>query len=411
MTDSQRTMLAMSEKREALNAILKVPAADRTDEQNADRDRLTTEIQELEPEFRAALASEDWGREQRTETVDAEERERRELRSKVSIAGYVKAAAARTLRDAEYREYNAAVGAEPSEMPLDLLGQVERRAVTPGTTDDATDAIAPYIFERTICEQWAPGCIRMVPTGPYFSVTMTTPAAAAATVVDKDADAIATAGAFSLAERRPVRLPAQGEFRIEDAAVLGGMEGAIRMSLTDLVGSALDEVSINGKAASPDYDGRFDIATDVARPGADQDFAAVKAAFVGKVDGRYAYSGMDLRAAIGSLSYGKMEGLYQANGDYSVYDVLMKKLGALVISDRMPAPTNSNSSQKGLIVLTAGGGPPRVEIPVWNRLQLIRDEFTAAKKGQIVLTVNALIGAPVVRYGTDVLKELHFRFA
>jgi hypothetical protein len=404
-------MLAMSETREALNAILAVPVADRTDEQTADRDRLTKEIQELEPEFRAALASEDWGRQERTETVDAEERERRELRSKVSLSGYVKAAAARTLPDAEYREYNAAVGAEPNEVPLDLLGQVERRAVTPGPTDDATDAIAPYVFERTICEQLAPGCIRMTPTGPCFSVTMTTAPAAAATVLAKDADAVATAGAFTLAERRPVRLPAQGEFRIEDAAVLDGMEDAIRMSLTDLIGSAIDEVTINGKAASPDFDGLFDIASDVARPGADQAFAAAKSEFVGKVDGRYAYSAMDLRAAIGSLSYGKMEGLYQSSGDYSVYDVLMKKLGALVISDRMPAATNSNTSQKGLIVLSAGGGPPRIEVPVWNRLQLIRDEYTAAKKGQIVLTVNALIGAPVVRYGTDVLKELHFRFA
>jgi hypothetical protein len=206
MTDSQRTMLAMSETREALNAILAVPVADRTDEQTADRDRLTKEIQELEPEFRAALASEDWGRQERTETVDAEERERRELRSKVSLSGYVKAAAARTLPDAEYREYNAAVGAEPNEVPLDLLGQVERRAVTPGPTDDATDAIAPYVFERTICEQLAPGCIRMTPTGPCFSVTMTTAPAAAATVLAKDADAVATAGAFTPSTARP-RVP------------------------------------------------------------------------------------------------------------------------------------------------------------------------------------------------------------
>jgi hypothetical protein len=359
-------MLAMSETREALNAILAVPVADRTDEQTADRDRLTKEIQELEPEFRAALASEDWGRQERTETVDAEERERRELRSKVSLSGYVKAAAARTLPDAEYREYNAAVGAEPNEVPLDLLGQVERRAVTPGPTDDATDAIAPL---RVRADH-----LRAVGAGLH----------------QDDAD-------------RPLLQ------RHDDDGAGGGCHGARQGCGRG--GDGWRVHAINGKAASPDFDGLFDIASDVARPGADQAFAAAKSEFVGKVDGRYAYSAMDLRAAIGSLSYGKMEGLYQSSGDYSVYDVLMKKLGALVISDRMPAATNSNTSQKGLIVLSAGGGPPRIEVPVWNRLQLIRDEYTAAKKGQIVLTVNALIGAPVVRYGTDVLKELHFRFA
>ena len=106
-----------------------------------------------------------------------------------------------------------------------------------------------------------------------------------------------------------------------------------------------------------------------------------------------------------------MEGLYQSNGDDSVYDVLMRKLGMLAVSDRMPDSTNSSKSQKGLIVLGAGGGPPRVEVPVWNRLELIRDQFTQAKKGVVSLTATALLGAPVVRYGQDVLKELHFRFA
>ena len=299
-------------------------------------------------------------------------------------------------------------------MPLDLLGQVERpetRAVTPGTTDDATDAIAPYVFERTICERLAPGCIRKVPTGPYFSVTMTTPPAAAATVVAKDADAIATAGAFTLAERRPVRLPAQGEFRIEDTAVLDGMESAIRMSLTELLTSAADEVVINGKASNPDFDGLFDAATDVARPSADQGYGAVRSHVLTHVDGRYAYGPGDLRIAIGSTTYGLMEGLYQSNGDISVYESLMAKLGALVVSNRMPNATNSNKSQKGLLVLSGGGGPPRFEVPVWNRLALVRDEYTAAKKGQVVLTVNMLLGAPVVRYGTDVLKQTHYRFA
>ena len=78
----------MSEKREALNKILAVPVADRTDEQTADRDRLTAEIQQLEPEFRAALASEDWGRQERDRGPSTRRSgERRELRGKVSLAG------------------------------------------------------------------------------------------------------------------------------------------------------------------------------------------------------------------------------------------------------------------------------------------------------------------------------------
>ena len=101
-------------------------------------------------------------------------------------------------------------------------------------------------------------------------------------------------------------------------------------------------------AASPDFDGLLDIATDVARPGADQDFGAVKSAVVGHVDGRYAYGPSDLRVAIGSTTYALMEGLYQSNGDMSVYDILMRKLGMLAVSDRVPSSTNGSKSQKGL---------------------------------------------------------------
>ena len=301
-------------------------------------------------------------------------------------------------------------------MPLDLLGQVERpetRAVTPGTTDDATDAIAPYVFERTICERLAPGCIRKVPTGPYFSVTMTTPPAAAATVVAKDADAIATAGAFTLAERRPVRLPAQGGVsgsRTRPCSTAWNPRSGCR-SPTELLTSAADEVVINGKASNPDFDGLFDAATDVARPSADQGYGAVRSHVLTHVDGRYAYGPGDLRIAIGSTTYGLMEGLYQSNGDISVYESLMAKLGALVVSNRMPNATNSNKSQKGLLVPVGRWRPAAVSrCRCGNRLALVRDEYTAAKKGQVVLTVNMLLGAPVVRYGTDVLKQTHYRF-
>ena len=314
----------------------------------------------------------------------------------------------------EARELSDAYGAG-GFMPLSMLGNVDRaagveaRAVTPGVNEDGTDMTAPYIFERTVCERLVPGCIRMVPTGAYHSVTLST--APTAGLLDKSADALNTAGVLALQTRRAVRVSGQAEFQIEDAAILGDIESTLNGALTMLIASQVDEAIITGQAASPDFNGLFDIATAVARPAADQAFGAVKTAIVGHVDGRYAYGPMDLRAAIGSATYALMEGLYQSNSAVSVYDVLEDKLAMLAVSDRMPAATNSDKSQKGLIVLGAGGGPPRVEVPVWNRLELIRDQYTGAKKGVVTLTATALIGAPVVRYGTSVLKELHFRFA
>ena len=386
-----------------------------TDEVRTEETALQTEYRTVETQLRAAVAAEETEtRESRPAEVDAEERERREMAGRVGTAPFIAAAAQGLAVSGEARELSDAYGAG-GFMPLSLLGNIDRaagveaRAVTPGVTEDGTDMTAPYIFERTITEQLVPGAIRMVPTGTYNSVTLTT--APTAGLLDKSANALSTAGVLALVQRRAVRVSGQAEFQIEDAAVLGDLESTLNGALTMLIASQVDEAIVTGKASSPDFDGLFDIATDVTRPAADQDFGAVKSAIVGHVDGRYAYGPRDLRAAIGSATYGLMEGLYQSNGDSSVYDVLMAKLGALAVSERMPDATNSSKSQKGLIVLGAGGGPPRVEVPVWNRLELIRDQFTGARKGVVTLTAAALIGAPVVRYGTDVLKELHFRFA
>ena len=418
MKKSHEIAIKQSEAREKLAGLMGKDT--RTDSEDVELRELQAGMPALEREFREALSADDaseaaallaGGGKQ-----DAEERERRELASRVGTAPFIAAASQGLAVSGAARELSDAYGAA-GHMPLTLLGAIGRpdqprrelRAVTPGVTEDGTDPTAPYIFQRTVTEQLVPGAIRMVPAGSYHSVTMTT--APEAGLLDKSANAPVTAGAFTLATRRAVRVAGQAEFQIEDSAILADMESRLQETLTTLIASQVDTAIVTGKAASPDFDGLLDIATDVARPGADQDFGAVKSAVVGHVDGRYAYGPSDLQVAIGSTTYALMEGLYQSNGDMSVYDILMRKLGMLAVSDRVPSSTNGSKSQKGLIVLGAGGGPPRVEVPVWNRLELIRDQFTQAKKGVVTLTATALIGAPVVRYGTDVIKELHFRFA
>ena len=414
-----QVQVKQSETREKLAALLGTTT--RTEAQETELRELKAQAVTLETEFREAVKSDDEARAAAALLAggakpDAEERERREMAQRVGTAPFIAAASQGLAVSGEARELSDAYGAA-GHMPLTLLGAIGRpdpprrelRAVTPGVTEDGTDPTAPYIFQRTVTEQLAPGAIRMVPSGAYHSVTLTT--APTASLLDKSADALASAGAFTLATRVPVRVAGQAEFQIEDAAILSDMESRLQETLTTLIASQVDTAIVTGQAATPDFDGLLDIATDVARPSADQSFGDVVSHIVSHVDGRYAYGPMDLRAAVGSASYALMEGLYQSNGDMSVYDVLMRKLGMLSVSDRVPAATNSDKSQKGLLVLGAGGGPPRVEAPVWNRLELVRDPFTQAKKGVVVLTATALIGAPVVRYGTDVIKETHFRFA
>ena len=78
-------------------------------------------------------------------------------------------------------------------------------------------------------------------------------------------------------------------------------------------------------------------------------------------------------------------------------------LGSLRVSKRMPAV--ASMSQKGLVALTRGSQPIRV--PTWRNVQMIRDPYSDANKGEIVLTLFVLVGSPHLPYGTSTIKEIH----
>ena len=386
-----------------------------TDAETREQADLAGKLADSEKELREALTAveAEVDASQRTVGDDPETRERRRLMGETSVGDFAQAAATHGSSKASTgraAECSAAFGAE-GHLPIALLGStrrstLEQRVVTPGSTEAPTDAIAPYIFERTVMEFLSPARFARYPAAVLLADADDHPDCRASRQVRRRP---ATAGAFTLAERRAVRVSGQAEFQIEDASVMAGMEDALRMALTDLLTSQIDESGVSGKSASPDFDGLFDQATNVARPGADEDYGDIITKYAALADGRFSYGMSDQRAAVGSYTYGKLEALYRnTNSDISAYDRLVSKLGGVMVSDRMPAVTNSDS-QKGIVVLGAGGGPPRIEVPVWNRMELIRDPYSAAKKGVVTLTAVALIGNPVVRYGTSVLKEVHFR--
>ena len=99
-----------------------------TDETRAEMDELETGTADLERQLRAAQAAVDLEEaEQRTaapghdDDGDAEDREIRELRSKVKLSGYVSAAIEQRAADGAEAEYNAARNIAGNRFPLELL--------------------------------------------------------------------------------------------------------------------------------------------------------------------------------------------------------------------------------------------------------------------------------------------------
>ena len=202
MTQTQTITVRLSEVRQKLNDLLGVE--ERSDEQNTELGTLTAEAQKLEPELRAAIAAEGDPNETRTATEpeDAETRERREIRSRSTLGGFISGAINGKLDGAE-AELSAAYGCPPGQMPIAMLmrepDRTEVRAVTPGVTaPGATDSITPVLFQRTAAAALGV-TFPTVPSGQANYPVMTT--APTADVKAKGATAPETAGAFRLDTR------------------------------------------------------------------------------------------------------------------------------------------------------------------------------------------------------------------
>jgi len=409
----RKLMTRQSELRETINTL--AAKTDRTDSEETELRSAREESTKLETEYRSALAAStddggDGAGGDGAGFVDAEERERRELRAKTGIGAFVRAAVDGKNLDEAAAEYASACDVAGGLMPVDMLltetREREDRAVTPGVVaPGATAPIAPVLFQRTAAAALGVQFPTVAQGEAFYPVMTTAPTAAAKA---KDAAAPNTAGAFRLDTRKPVRVTGQFTVRVEDLALLPGMEESLRSSLDDALGDVVDGAVFNGAAADVNTDGEirglFAQAADVAVAGAVETFDTGVARFAGLVDGQHAVGYDDVRAVVGTETFAKYAALFRGtDGETSLYDYLRGKLGGLRVSKRMPAL--ASKGQKGIVARTAGSQPIRV--PVWRGVQFVRDPFTDAGKGQITVTAYLLIGSPHLPYGTSTIVEIH----
>ena len=175
MTEKIRTILIrQSEVREALNG--EVAKDDADDSKLAD---LRGQAQAIETELREALAEQpgapnDDDASDGGAAVDAEERERRELREKCGLHEFVHAAVLGKAVDGAADEYAAAMGC-PGMVPITMCGPTaehrhrerETRAVTPAPADadvPHTHApVVPALFDRSVAPGSGSKCRRSAP--------------------------------------------------------------------------------------------------------------------------------------------------------------------------------------------------------------------------------------------------------
>ena len=385
MKASQRIALEMSGKRESLNALLS--AEELSAEQRSEMGALTTRMQELEVEARAAIVAEGEPVVTRTVVSDGEDRELRSLIDRANVGNIFEAALEHRATDGAEAELQTHYRLSSNAIPLALL---ETRAATPAPSDVGQNqaAIIPGVFPMS-CAAFMAVDMPTVPVGDAVYPVLATNADVGTPA--ENATQAETTGSFSADVLSPSRLQASFFYSREDRARFAGMDEALRSNLSDALSDGLDKQILTGSEG---------LLTGTKLPNHNVTSVTSYANYrselgYGRVDGTYAGGVGDLRIIMGSETYGHAAGVFRsANaGDRAALEDLMQVTGGVKVSAHVPAATGAHKQE---CVIRLGMRRDMVA-PIWEGVTLIPDEITKAANGQIVVTAVMLHAVKILR--------------
>ena len=429
MTTLQKLELRRSEIREKLS---KLSSEDNlTDEQKTEIENLTTEFQDSEVRYRAALIAEGEKAQTKEFGTDGEGAEIRALRTRAPLKDYVMAASEKRSLDGPMAELNDALGVKivgsngGIVIPFSVFAR-ERRQVPKDGEERAYTGTGAYSggeVQRPILQElFGPGIFDMlgvrvdsVPTGASEWPLIT---GNVAPVQKKEGVAAtdATAATFTTASLKPKRLTAEIELTHELIASVVGVEEAFRMNLLDALKSKMQDLILNGAAPTnaipQNIEGFF-----TKLVGADLAAAEASAANYGKlhslaVDGIHASMETEVTSVIGEETYQHAAGVYIAGSGESGSELLKRRSGGCMASSYIPATA---AMKQKAILHAAGpnGGPMRGDsvAAMWEGagLEVVRDFYSNASVG-VTLTGIILWDAHTV-LRSAAYKEIDIQIA
>ena len=370
-----------------------------TDENRAELDKLEKGIPDLELQTRAARrAVEDEEDEQRSagaaakKPEDGEDRERLELRNKISFGRYVGAAVEQRSCDGAELEYNAALGIAGNRFPLELLAPpVEERATSNVDTTTMPRRWLDRLFADTAAMRLGI-TMESVPVGvASFPVTST---GASAAQRQRQTDAAADAAwTLSVTEMKPKRNAVRAVFTIEDAARIPGLESALtrdlRMALTEGIDRAIflgdtgatgTDADITGLAGATITESMVTQSDKIKGP-------ETLSAFTGLVDGIHAGMVGDLNVVSAVGSYRLWEStIINSAADNMTLAKFLREAG-LTWMARGSIESNTADGDIAAFVGRKRGIDGAGVAAIWTAGELIRDPYSAAATGQVSLTL------------------------
>lgn len=387
MKESESIQIKLSELRQRINSY--GVGDDEVEYRAEEMDALTSEYNQLESRYRVAVIKESVEIERTpTEDLDSEIRESRSMETSLEVRNYLHAALVDGPLEGREKEYNDSLKLEGVGVSLPwiaLLSPEERaelRAATVAPSD--SDAVVHSILGRVFAHSAADFLGVRSPLVPIGSANFPVMSGGVAPANTADAGAAdETASTITANELDPIRLTASYRMRRTDLAKLRMMEDSLRMDLQGALLESRDKGVIAGTGTDPEVVGFLATAnaalTDPTNPTAEAIFSDYASARAGRVDGKYSMSEDDVKIVVGKETYKHASAIFQSGSGMSALQRLMARVSAHVTA---PA----SNIQKAIACRTPG----RAVAPMWPAIELIRDIYTAANKGEVVITAAAL---------------------
>ena len=421
MTESQKIELRRSKVRERLGSIQKLAGDAYTDEVKAEERSLQDEYTDSEQRHRSAIIAEDSALDDakgEAGDLDAEQRERIELRSKASLGAYMRSALTGRVVSGAEAELQAAAAVDGIPMELwdvprpEQRNGAEHRAVTPapGVVGINLDPIRPAVFAPSIASKLMIDMPR-VASGTYATgtVSSTVGSVLTADAVAKQAEVPQSAGAITVGTASPKRVGASLGLTLEDIAAIGteNFESVLRQNVSLVLSDELDDQMINGAGQNDDLTGIFQRLDNPDAPAAAVEtwtrFLAIQS---GGIDGLWATELEHIAMVVGVDTYRLSAATFQGTDSEESAASYLKRQGAgYWTNSRMPAA--AANIQQGIVCRKGRPGMRTAVSPTWGSIS-IDDIYSGARKGERYFTVSAIVG-DVILVQPDAYAQIAFR--
>ena len=396
----------MSELRSELAGLMDNP------DSGEQRDKIVKRLADLEPEHRTALVLQESEVESRTVKT------REALRDGVEIREYLRAAGEDKPLEGRAAEYNADMGLNSNrggvEVPMEFIAPQEGRATIAASSVSNVDQLAggpgarwtDRLFRNSMANRVGITFDTVDSGDAIYPIT----AGTSATTQAARADAIGeSAFTFSLHRMTPKRYGISYRIAVEDMTLLPQLEDAVRRDVQSALNLHIDNAVFTGADATTGT--TADVAGLTTASGVENITAVTLAnsakpveyikALASKVDGIKLLQTLDINLVLSNHLAAILGGTVMGTTDIAQLTFADQWLRDQVGSYGVVNGLSANATLKAADVVAVGsypvGLPGAGVVAMWPSLQLIRDPYSSAAKGEVVITMQGLYDMAIVR--------------